>query len=884
MRIKVYGTLLIVFISFAITQAQDVTGNLEGHIVDSEGLSLLDVNVIASSPSLQGTSGASTNEQGYFRIIALPPGTYSLKITHISYSNLTVSDVQVYLGKTTVVKNIKMIPRAVQTNDVIVEGEKSAIDPNSASLETNLNSLEFESLPLERNYRQIATLLPQANMSFYSGDEVNISGGTGRENKYFIDGLDVSDIEQGSIETNIPYNFVKEIQLISGGYEAEYKGSLGGLVNVITYSGGNEVHGSAFGFYTANWLSSSPNVGLSDPQDGPFSNYDAGFGIGGPIVRDKLWYYAAYNPTFNRRDVVFPGLGTTYIDKSVTHSFAAKLTWKPSQRLNIVFTSTGDPTKRNDIGLVSDFAGSPPSALLNPDPFLSNGQSGGVNLSLSGNYTIGDYLLFDAALSRIDRKENIEAGEKEDVLFIDTAGVWCGGFPIKFSEKRGVTGFRLNTTLFAGDHILKAGVEYDDNTFDFDGRLRILYARIDPPFIYRDLLRHGITHNRIPSVYFQDSWGISKNLRINAGVRWESQFLVASNGKVAQKIYGPVQPRAGFVFIPDEAGVQKIFGSYGRFAQDLQTGFLGENFLENSHTYLLAYDSDPRNGNATVIGTINYTEGIIQSDVSGLSGQYFDEFNLGYERMISPKIKIGVKGIYRTLREAIDDGLVPSEGVVKYGNPGKGPLVDFPNAQRDYTALVLTIEKHNSDIFNFEASYVLSRNYGNYPGLFDYLQYLAPSNINSQFDIIQFLKNGTGLLPNDRTHTFKFIGSYRIDENLTAGLSFQWLSGTPLSKLAGIQHYSVLFVEPRGTAGRTPSIWDLNARVIYKLPIGVLPDARLIFDIFHILSQRKPVQYVEEQYFNYDDDGNVSEPNPDYGKAFKYQKPMSVRIGIEVNF
>ena len=852
--------------------------------MDPEGLPLPDVDILASSPSLQGTSGTSTSEQGYFRIVALPPGIYSLKVTHISYRNLTVSDIQVYLGKTTLVNNIKMASRTVRTTEVIVQGEKSTIDPNSASLGTNLNSAEFESLPLERNYREITALLPQANMSFYSGDEVNISGGTGRENKYFIDGLDVSDVEQGSIETNIPYNFVKEIQLISGGYEAEYKGSLGGLVNVITYSGGNEVHGSAFGFYTANWLSSSPNVGLADPEDGPFSNYDAGFGIGGPIVHDKLWYYAAYNPTVSRRDVVLPGLGTTYVDKSVTHSFAAKLTWKPSQRLSLVLTSTGDPTKHTDIGLVSDFAGSPPSALLNPDPFLSNRQSGGVNLSLSGNYTIGDYVLFDAAVSSINRKEIIEAGEKEDILFIDTAGVWSGGFPIKYSEKRGVTGFRLNITFFAGDHILKAGAEYDDNTFDFDARLRIIYAKINSLFIYRDLLRHGITHNRIPSVYLQDSWEIYKDLRINVGVRWESQFLIASNGNVAQKIYGPVQPRAGFVFIPDEAGVQKIFGSYGRFAQDLQTGFLGENFLENSHTYLLAYDNDPRNLNATVIKTLNYTDGIIQSDIADLSGQYYDEFSIGYERMISPEVKIGVKGIYRTLREAIDDGFVPSEGVVKYGNPGKGPLADFPRAQRDYTALVLSIEQHNSDIFNFEASYVLSRNYGNYPGLFDYLQYLAPSNISSQFDIIQFLKNGTGLLPNDRTHTFKFIGSYRIDENLTAGLSFQWLSGTPLSKLAGIHNYSVLFVEPRGTAGRTPSIWDLNARIVYKLPIGVLPDAYLIFDIFHILSQRKPVQYVEEQYIDYDDEGNASGPNPDYGKPFKYQKPMSVRMGIEVNF
>ena len=255
--------------------------------------------------------------------------------------------------------------------------------------------------------------------------------------------------------------------------------------------------------------------------------------------------------------------------------------------------------------------------------------------------------------------------------------------------------------------------------------------------------------------------------------------------------------------------------------------------------------------------------------------------------MIGSKIKVGVKGIYKTLREAVEECWFPSEGplVYKYGNPGKGPLADFPKAQRDYTALVLTIEKHNDERFNFETSYVLSRSYGNYPGVFDYFNPLSFANSSRQFDDIESLKNGTGLLPNDRTHSFKFIGSYHIDEYFITGLSFQWLSGTPLSKLARVtQTPEPFFLEPRGTAGRTPSIWDLNARIIYVLPVSILSDARLIFDIFHILSQRKPVQYVEEEYFDIDQNENGISPNPNYGKAFRYQQPMSVRLGMEVNF
>ena len=881
--------ILLLILSFTcILSAQQITGSLEGWILDPEGLPLSAANIVVSSLSLQGTRGTITDEQGYFRLIALPPGIYSLQITHISYQNQIIEDIIVSLGKTISIGKIKMTTGTLETPDIIVRGERAMIDPNSTTLGTNLKSAEFESLPLERNYREITTLLPQANTSPY-GDEVNISGGTGWENKYFIDGIDVSDTHEGSIETNIPYNFVKEIQLISGGYEAEYKGSLGGLINVITYSGGNEVHGSVFGFYNADWLSSSPNVGLTELAEGSFSNYDVGFGIGGPIIRDKLWYYAAYNPTFSRRNVVLPGLGTSYIDKSVTHSFAAKLTWKPSQNLNVIFTSTGDPSERTAIGYMTEVLGAPPTALLNEDPYLSEKQIGGVNLSLSGIYTIGDNLLIDASISRIIRDEidepSTERG-KNEVLFDDTTEIWSGGFSYKASQRREVTGIKLNTTLFEGDNTLKAGVEYDDNLLNLDLGYSFLFLNPYPylPYSYFAETQKGIVHNRTLSIYIQDNWAISQKLRFNAGIRWGSQFLVGTNGEVDQRVYGPIQPRIGFVFIPDEYGTQKIFGSFGRFAQDVQTGILALQLIKQHYVYAIDYNNDPRPGNIAGDTSLNFS-GKIPPEISGLRGQYYDEFSLGYERMINSKIKIGVKGIYRTLREAIEDGWFPSEHYWKYGNPGREPLADFPKVQRDYTALVLTLEKHNSERFNFEASYVLSRNYGNYPGVFDYFYSLSFANSSRQFDDIESLKKGTGLLPNDRTHSFKFIGSYNINEGLTAGLSFQWLSGTPLSKLAKVTiEGEPFFLEPRGTEGRTPSIWDLNARFIYKLPTGVLSNARLIFDIFHILSQREPVQYVEEQYFHLDDNGNGSGYNPNYGKAFRYQKPMSVRMGMEVNF
>jgi hypothetical protein len=147
------------------------------------------------------------------------------------------------------------------------------------------------------------------------------------------------------------------------------------------------------------------------------------------------------------------------------------------------------------------------------------------------------------------------------------------------------------------------------------------------------------------------------------------------------------------------------------------------------------------------------------------------------------------------------------------------------------------------------------------------------------------LTNGTGPLPNDRTHLFKLSCSYRMDIGVALGASFFWGSGTPLSTYsvgpAGDMDH-LLFLEPRGSSGRLPSIWDLSLRVCYDLPLasegGVRP--RCVLDIFHIAGQREVVQQDQVRYL--DVAGTI--PNQAYGQPVKFQPPMSVRLGLEVEF
>lgn len=191
---KIFILLLLYLLSLSNwIFAQEITGKIEGRIVDSTGIPLNGVNVSLQSESLQGTQGTSTNDEGLFQIFGLPIGYYKVKISLIGYRKIIFENVQISLGKTTNLGEIELKTQTYNLPEVIVSGEKFIIDPNSTTYGGNLNSKGFENLPVDRNYQSMISLLPQANTSYY-GDAVNIGGSTGFENKYFVDGVEVTRI------------------------------------------------------------------------------------------------------------------------------------------------------------------------------------------------------------------------------------------------------------------------------------------------------------------------------------------------------------------------------------------------------------------------------------------------------------------------------------------------------------------------------------------------------------------------------------------------------------------------------------------------------------------------------------------------------------------
>jgi Carboxypeptidase regulatory-like domain len=880
-----------VWVVLSLTQSapswsQDVTGELEGWVVDTSGNRLAEALVMTEGPRLQLPRTAESDSRGYFRIVALAPGQYTVRIRLIGHRPLALEHVTVALGQTTSLGLVRLGPERFELPEIIVSGARPVIDPTTTALATNLGAETFTALPVDRNYRSIVALAPQANNSYF-GDETNIAGSTGSENAYFVDGVNVTDVDAGATSVNLPYNFVQEIQIKTGGYEAEYGRAQGGIVNVVTPTGGNTFGGEVYAFLTNDELSTPARIGLNDVALGEFSKYDVGMSAGGPIARDRVWFYGAYNPTFERRDASVPGSGTLR-DTRTVHLLAGKVTWQADTTTTVTFTVLGDPSRHDPL-----VSAAPLGAVANPEVVLDKRKEGGVGLSLQARTLARPNLLLSASLSRSAQISNQEAATAlgmEEPRFDDhETGVSSGGTG-GYGKNRSVrSGAQASASLNLGPHDMKVGVEYEDNFSDNENCFNVVVRFSDTSYAKFPGCGSGRAHNRIPTVFGQDSWQISRRLRLNAGLRWEGQYFEGTNGRLAQAITDQIQPRTGLVFLPGELGTHRLLASWGRFYEQVPL-LLATVYYGEGEQVFIHYPQNPLVSEAGADTTLNPIGGAPRVD--GLHGQSYDEFTLGYERQIGRHFKAGARGSHRALRWVIEDGCyrAPCENGDPFivGNLGRRAMAHFPRAKREYNALELTFERLGDTPFTFLASYVLSRAWGNYTGLFASDVSQNAANVTEQFDYVQQTPGGAGLLPNDRTHVFKFFGAYRFDFGVTAGTSLFWESGTPLSEYGGISEADGYwsFLQPRGSVGRTPDIWDLNFRFTYLVPVGLHSRAepQLVLDLFHVGSPRRAVGVDQVHYTAVDEAGNQTGANVDYGKVTQYQLPMSARLGLVLGF
>jgi len=770
-------TFLLVF--FASAHAQDIRGHLQGRAIDSAGNPIETVDVVVRSSDLQGERSAVSDRNGHFVLRWLPVGGYEVELRRIGYETLILEGVVVRLGRTTTVGQVQLVETPIELEAISARTDRLLIDPESTAGGVNLTPELYENLPNDRDYRSLITLLPAANI--YRGTDLSVAGGTGPETKFFVEGADVTDPVHGIDATRLPYNFVREVEIKTGGYEAEYRSTLGGIVNVVTYSGSNQFQSQVFGFYTSDRLEGAPRFGLSEETRQSAAQYDVGGTLGGPILRDRLWFFAAYSPSVVTEDVEIPEFGV-HNDKSVQHMFAGKLTWRAAERTNLFFATFGDPGRRDVVGpqSISTAHFTP----LSPEPWLGEESFGSVHFVLGGTQLIGSSGLIEALFSRMDRNDSemptSDAGFEVQLHDYTTEEV-SGGRARYGETELGRSNLSLKTTWEVGRHTLKAGGEYSNSSWNEKSYTSHVIKQFAADR-FRDQLTLGSANlrNRVGGLFAQDSWQVSNRWRLNLGLRWEAQALLDTNGDVAQTINDQWAPRFGFIFQPGKLGTQRIYGSAGRFYQDLLLRASG--YFDGATTWAWHMcDGDPRDA-ASTCELLFGGQGEISEATEGLQGQHFDEFTLGYERQLGQNLKLGTRGVYRTLRRAIEDATIDEEGYDwLLGNPGYGPLNMYPAASREYLALEISAEQTIGDGLMLVGSYVLSETRGNYAGLFDfdYIQFVP--NTSGGFDGLAATVNADGLLPQDRRHSVKLSASYMTGFGLAVGTRFLWQTGTPLT-------------------------------------------------------------------------------------------------------
>ncbi|HUQ07001.1 MAG TPA: TonB-dependent receptor [Kofleriaceae bacterium] len=298
---RIIISLLVLLALAGTATAQSLTtGAVQGVVTDaSTGEPLVAVTVVATSPALQGSQAAITDETGHYKITNLPPGTYAITCYFADVAVRRTVDISA--NKTT--PGYLSLDTAQAIGEVItIDGKAPSIDPTATTQGVTIDSEYTRRLPVGRDYESV---LSAAAGGGSDDGGATFSGSSSLENQYIVDGVNTTTLVYGQLGSPVVNEFIEQTEIITGGYNAEFGRSTGGVINVVTKTGSNEFRGSVFGYANPGALvaSATPTPTQSASIDSEYEvDYDAdvGFEIGGPILRDKLWFYAGLAPHSER--------------------------------------------------------------------------------------------------------------------------------------------------------------------------------------------------------------------------------------------------------------------------------------------------------------------------------------------------------------------------------------------------------------------------------------------------------------------------------------------------------------------------------------------------------------------------------------------------------
>jgi outer membrane receptor protein involved in Fe transport len=411
---------MALFTSGAMAQTS-TTGTIEGTVVDTNGNAVPGVTITVTSPNLITPQTATSNDSGQYRILNLPPGLYKVTVGESQgFAAFEQSNVEVNLSRTSSVA-ITLQPAGATAVVNVTDTAGANVDVTSNTAGTNVSTEQFSNFPTQRTVQSIYTIAPTAVRSGLrdaSGRErdPSVAGASGPENNYILDGINTTDPAFGGSGANLPFEFVQEVEIKTGAYGAEYGRATGGIFNVITKSGGNDFRGDAFAYFTTKGLvretTSFPFTG-SAPNG--FSEVDAGFDIGGPIKRDKLWFFGAFNPQRRRNFYLSQTLRDPLDNKVTTPFYAGKITWAINSKNVFTFSTFADFTTIEGFlatGATTNVSGF--GANINQG-FYGRQETGGTNYAFRLNSTITPNMIGEFSVGLHFQRANVIPAEGLDV-------------------------------------------------------------------------------------------------------------------------------------------------------------------------------------------------------------------------------------------------------------------------------------------------------------------------------------------------------------------------------------------------------------------------------------------------------------------------------------
>jgi len=331
-------------------------------VKDSSGGVIVKATVEVSSPALIGTKKMETNDGGNYRFSNLPPGQYTITVTMAGFRTAKFENIALSVGRLPTLDVVMQVGTPTETVDV--SAQAAMVDTTQSKVQTSISDNLLANLPTQsRSFQSVIQFAPGARSEPLQAG-YQIDGASNSENSYLVEGQETASVFDGHSAANVPMDFIQEVQVKSSGFEAEYGGALGGVVNVIQKRGSNEWHGSLFTYYNGSAFNASPNptirknpliaanaggakrldqpIEVYTPKKDHYRTVTPGFTLGGPIFKDRLWVFASTAPELYtaRRSVNFaassgsPGT-QTFAGSQNTYYSIARLDFLATQKIRL---------------------------------------------------------------------------------------------------------------------------------------------------------------------------------------------------------------------------------------------------------------------------------------------------------------------------------------------------------------------------------------------------------------------------------------------------------------------------------------------------------------------------------------------------------------------